>query len=209
MTATAHAAGAALVHAGDTLASDRVQAEQGLADQIAPLLARLLDGRTPGLVAVMVGPGSFTGLRAAIATAHGVALAAGCPVAGVTAAEAFASEDEDPLAGRTLWTAMDSRRGRVFLDRGTGFATAALDDVPATRERIALAGDAANDVAAVLAARGTDVMLTRLRLPTPIQVAKVGLRRARGEMTPLAAVPLYVDQPEAKLPAGGLRAEPA
>ena len=198
-----------MVLGGETLASGRVQAEQGLADQIAPLLARVLEGRAPKLVAVMVGPGSFTSLRAIIATAQGVALAAGCPIAGVTAAEAFASEDEVHLAGRSLWTAMDSRRGRVFLDRGTGFEGLALDDMPATRERVALAGDAANEAAAVLAARGTDVMLTRLRLPTPTQVARVGLRRAQGEIAPLAAVPLYIDPPEAKLPAGGLRPAPA
>ncbi len=193
---------------GETLATDRIQAGQGLADQIAPMVARLLDSQTPGIVAVMVGPGSFTGLRAVIATAQGVALAADCPIAGVTAAEAFASEGQAVLAGRTLWTAINSRRGRVFLDRGEGFTALALNDIPPTRERIALAGDAANDVAAVLAARGTDVMLTRLRHASPEQVADVGLRRAKGEIPPMPAVPLYIDQPEAKLPAGGLRPMP-
>jgi hypothetical protein len=52
-------------------------------------------------------------------------------------------------------------------------------------------------------------MLTSLRLPRPFAVALAGARRARGELPPLAAVPLYIDAPEARPPAGGLRPQPA
>src|SRR5215210_3345912 len=41
-------------------------------------------------VAAVVGPGGFTGLRAALALAHGIALGAGLPVIGVTTGEALA-----------------------------------------------------------------------------------------------------------------------
>jgi tRNA threonylcarbamoyl adenosine modification protein YeaZ len=190
------------------LAHEQLQAEQGLADHMAPMVARLLGTSMPGLVAVMVGPGSFTGLRAAIALALGVGLAAGCEVVGVSASEAFA-ETKGMWDDRLLWTAIDSRRGRVFLDQGEGFAAFALDDLPRTRARIAVVGDAANLVAATLAARGTDVMLTGARLPSAYQVALAGAKRARGDLPPRPAVPLYVDPPEARLPAGGLRPEPA
>jgi tRNA threonylcarbamoyl adenosine modification protein YeaZ len=206
ITASAHRAAAALVQGTVQLNAQEITAEQGLADLMAPMVARVLQGKTPALVAVMVGPGSFTGLRAAIAVALGVGLAAGCETVGVTAAEAFRhGADYD---GRTLWTAMDSRRSRVFLDRGEGFAAYPLESLPGTRERVAVAGDAANAVAAALAARGVDVMLTRLRLPSPFQVAQVGALRHLGKRPPLAAVPLYVDAPEARLPAGGLRPMP-
>jgi tRNA threonylcarbamoyladenosine biosynthesis protein TsaB len=68
------------------------------------------------LVAVTVGPGSFTGIRAGLALAHGLALAAGVPVIGVTVGEALA--DSLPHLGeRRLWVAIDSRRARVFLER--------------------------------------------------------------------------------------------
>jgi tRNA threonylcarbamoyladenosine biosynthesis protein TsaB len=48
-------------------------------------------GIPPGaldLIAVVAGPGSFTGLRASLAFAHGLALASGATLVAVTAAEA-------------------------------------------------------------------------------------------------------------------------
>ena len=84
----------------------------------------------------------------------------------------------------------------------------ALDALPHAAGRIAVAGDAANEVASRLAGRGLDVMLTSARQPQPLQIAGVGLRRAEGGLAPLAAVPLYVDAPEARAPAGGLRPAP-
>jgi tRNA threonylcarbamoyl adenosine modification protein YeaZ len=209
LTASAHTATAALVRDELLQAEAHVRADQGLADRIAPMLAGLLDAARPDLVAVMVGPGSFTGLRAAIAVAQGIGLALGCPVVGATASEAFAADGGTGLAGRTLWTAMDSRRGRIFLDQGAGFAACPADALPYTRERVAIAGDAANEVAAALAARGTDVMLTRLRQPSALAVGLAGARLAAGAPHAVQAVPLYVDAPEARAPAGGLRPQPA
>jgi tRNA A37 threonylcarbamoyladenosine modification protein TsaB len=161
----------------------------------------------PDLVAVVVGPGSFTGLRASIAVAQGVGLGAGLPVVGVTVAEALACA-LPRLGGRSLWVACVARAGRVFIDRDGELLSCAETALPAASGRIAVAGDAANTVAAVLAARGLDVMLTDARTPLPVHVAAVGRRRAAGEMASLAAVPLYVDAPEARLPAGGLRPAP-
>jgi tRNA threonylcarbamoyladenosine biosynthesis protein TsaB len=51
-------------------------------------------------------------------------------------------------------------------------------------------------------------MLTGARLAQPVDVAAIGLLRWAGQLPPLDAVPLYVDAPEAKLPAGGLRPPP-
>jgi tRNA threonylcarbamoyl adenosine modification protein YeaZ len=159
------------------------------------------------LIGVTVGPGSFTGLRAALALAQGLALGAGCPLVGVTVAEALA----DGLrlsAGRKLWTAIDSRRGRVFLDRNGTAGTVALDALPDPGGPVAVAGDAAIAVAARLAARGADVLLTDARLPLPRHVAVVAMRRHAGEIAPLPARPLYIDAPEAR-PSAGLRPAPA
>ncbi len=160
------------------------------------------------LVAVTVGPGSFTGIRAGLALAHGIALAAGVPVVGVTVGEALA--DSLPYLGeRHLWVAIDSRRGRVFLELGDTVVAKPLNALPNADGKIAVAGDAAAAVAARLAARDVDVMLTDARLPMARHVAVVAERRFRGELRPLPAQPLYVDLPEARLPATGLRPPPA
>jgi tRNA threonylcarbamoyl adenosine modification protein YeaZ len=200
---------AAIVQDGQVLAACRLNPERGLPEAIPPAIAALLaQAGPPDLVAVIVGPGSFTGLRAGIAVAQGVGLGAGIPVVGVTVAEALA-ESLPHLGGRALWVACQARRGRVFICRDSAVESHAEDALPDAAGRIAVAGDAANAVAAVLASRRLDVMLTSARVARPVQIAALGLRRAAGAIAPLAPVPLYVDAPEAKLPAGGLRPAPS
>ena len=154
-------------------------------------------GITPAqlaMVAVTVGPGSFTGIRAALSLAHGLALAAGVPVVGVTVGEVLAAPD----CGRLQWVAVDTRRGRVFLERGTNVATAALDALPDPSGPVSVAGDAAVAVASRLAARGADVLLLPARMPTPVGVAAAAWRRVSMGPDPRPVQPLYVDPPEAR-----------
>jgi tRNA threonylcarbamoyladenosine biosynthesis protein TsaB len=105
---------------------DKLLAEVNLtgrsqAEALVPAIAAALEqsGLTwPALdlIAVTVGPGSFTGLRIGLSAARGLALACGIPVLGITTAELLA-EDVDPihLAGRRLLVAIDSRREDLFL----------------------------------------------------------------------------------------------
>lgn len=204
---------AAVLADGAVLAELRADGGRSYATALPAMVGEVL--RTAGLraaaldgVAVTVGPGSFTGLRAALALAHGIALAVGRPVVGVTLAEAF-GEAVPERGGRELWVSIDNRRGRIFLQHGEGdFVSVALDALPRPNGPVAVAGDAAGLVAAGLAARGDDVMLTDATLPLARHVAAVGARRLAGVLAPLAAQPLYVDAPEARLPAGGLRPPP-
>jgi tRNA threonylcarbamoyl adenosine modification protein YeaZ len=199
---------AAIVSDGELVASVRHAPGHGLPAALPLLIAQLISqAGAPDLVAVVVGPGSFTGLRAGISVAQGIGIGANVPVVGVTAAEALAMA-LPALGDRSLWVALESRRGRIFLDRDGDLAAFALDAIPPAGGKLAIAGDAANDVAAILAARGADVMLTSARQPMPRHVAMIAERRAAGDLPPLGAVPLYVDAPEAKLPAGGLRPPP-
>ncbi len=164
--------------------------------------------RALGLIAVTLGPGSFTGIRGAVSLAHGVGLAAGVPVVGVTVPEALAAALPS-LPGRRLWIAIDNRRGRVFLDIGGDIAVVALDALPAPGAPLALAGDAAPGVAARLAERGADALITAARLPEPRGIAKAARDRLAGALPPRPAQPLYIDPPEARPPAGGLRPTPS
>lgn len=192
--------------------SRREDTSRGHAALLPPMVEAVLDEALIGaaeldLVAVTVGPGSFTGIRAALALAHGIAIAADISLVGVTVGEALA--DALPhLGGRELWCAIDSRRGRIFLERSGEILSVALDALPVPEARVAIAGDAAAIVAARLAACDADVMLTDARLPLVRHVAVVAEHRFLGQRPPLAAQPLYVDPPEAKLPRGGLRPHP-
>ncbi len=180
---------AGLVEDGAVLAS---RTDPAGAAALPPLAQQVLDeaGRRLDLVAVTVGPGSFTGLRAALALAHGIALAAGIPALGVTVAAALA---HGAPPGREFWVATDSKRGRVFLERDGTVASLALDALPQPGGPVAVAGDAAVAVASRLAARGADVQLLDLRRPEPLGIA---LAAIRGNTR--AALPLYVDPPEAR-----------
>jgi tRNA threonylcarbamoyladenosine biosynthesis protein TsaB len=184
------------------VADDRVLAvrsadgERGHAAVLPPLLAAVLSeaGRAFDLIAATVGPGGFTGLRAALSLAHGIALATDRPLVGISVGEALAAALPN-LGGRALWVAIDSRRGHVFLERGERVESVALDALPVASAPVAVAGDAAIAVAARLAARGDDVMLTDARLPGVRHIALVGQRRVAGELPPRPAQPLYVDPP--------------
>jgi tRNA threonylcarbamoyladenosine biosynthesis protein TsaB len=203
---------AGLVVDGRLVVLRETDAAQGAAVRLPALVDVLLAEAavTPDrldMLAVTVGPGSFTGIRAALALAHGLGVAAGIPVIGVTVGEAIAAALSG-LAGRRLWTAVDSKRGRIFLeDDGaiTAYEAAAL---PAPQGPVAIAGDAAVEVAARLAARGADVMLTGAGRPSAVGVAAAGQRRLAGQLPPRPALPVYVDPPAARLPSGGLRPPP-
>jgi len=180
----------------------------GLVEILPQLMEACLQdaGIAPQLVAVTIGPGSFTGLRNAIALAQGFSAASGLELLGVPVAEAFAAAF--PTLHRPLWVAIRARKDRLFILRD-GVAEAYADaDIPRSQTPIALAGDAARDVAARLAASGHDVMLTNARLLDPVWVARAALARHQAGLPPYPAQPIYVDPPEAKLPAGGLRPSP-
>jgi len=159
------------------------------------------------LIAATIGPGSFTGIRAALALAHGIGLAAGAPVIAVTIGEALA-EALPRFGHRQLWSAIDKLRGEVFLELPGRVVDIALDHLPLPNGPVAIAGDAAIEVAARLAARNADVMLTDAKLPQPRHIATAARRRHSGRLPPRAPQPLYVGPLAVRPPAGGLRPPP-
>ncbi|MFC3124873.1 tRNA (adenosine(37)-N6)-threonylcarbamoyltransferase complex dimerization subunit type 1 TsaB [Pseudoroseomonas globiformis] len=209
-------ASAAVWADGHVLAHAAAEGARGQAVALPPMVADVL--RRAGLlateldaVAAVVGPGGFTGLRAALALAQGLALAAGKPAIGVTTGEALAAALPDAVRGsHPVWSVTDTRRGRVLLERLVPGAWAAeampqaftLDAVPHPEEPTLLVGDAAEAVAA--ASPGHGFILMGLALPDAAAVAAVAARRLSGAVRMLPALPLYVEPPAVRLPSSEL-----
>ena len=101
---------------GQTLLSGDERTAQALAPTIQQLLAAAgWSPKSVELVAVTVGPGSFTGLRIGVTTAKAFAYAIGADVLGVNTLEALASQ-ATPSAS-PLWTILDAQRQEFFAAR--------------------------------------------------------------------------------------------
>jgi tRNA threonylcarbamoyladenosine biosynthesis protein TsaB len=120
----------ALVADGRLLAERADPMEQGHDARLAPLAEQLMrETRTEfgklTRIAVIVGPGSFTGVRVGVAFARGLSLALGIPAAGVTSLEAL---DRLPPEGGVLGLLPAKRRPpertwwAQVIDRGRGSA---------------------------------------------------------------------------------------
>jgi tRNA threonylcarbamoyladenosine biosynthesis protein TsaB len=122
---TAAARGGVALLSGETVRC-RDLGEQGRhAEEVLPALHTLLQEAGLGcgeidLLAVNVGPGSFTGIRVGIATALGLSEAGGVPVAGLGCLDIQARACYDatsPQIGAYIVSAADVRRGEVVRGR--------------------------------------------------------------------------------------------
>jgi tRNA threonylcarbamoyladenosine biosynthesis protein TsaB len=190
---------AALAADGALMAQHVSRDARGASAALPGLVANVLAEAGGGFdaVAVTVGPGSFTGIRAALALGHGLAIGAGVPIFGVTSMAAIAAA-WTPVPGAALWIAIDTRRGRVFLGRDGAIASVALDALPVPPNQLMLAGDAAPAVAAQIGGELTGI--------DQIMAYDVALAAA-SPANRVAPQPLYVEPPEAR-PARPLRPAP-
>ncbi|MGE0716018.1 MAG: tRNA (adenosine(37)-N6)-threonylcarbamoyltransferase complex dimerization subunit type 1 TsaB [Alphaproteobacteria bacterium] len=203
----------AVARDGRILARAAADADRGHAARLAPLAAEVFRGAGVAAadlhaVVATVGPGSFTGLRVGLAFAHGIALAAGVPVHGMSSFRAHAAAVGTDAGARPLVVALDSRRAERFFQVVTGwhegepFAATPEDAVarlPAGP--LLLAGDAAADLHAAIAAAGGSAQVLRAG---PADAAAVALSAAamlaRGLPLPPAR-PVYLRPPDVTLPA--------
>jgi tRNA threonylcarbamoyladenosine biosynthesis protein TsaB len=165
------ACSAAVVRGGAVLAERFQPMSRGHVEALMPMVGEVLDRAGIGfdaldLVAVTVGPGSFTGLRAGLAAARGIALARALPLDGVTTLEAVAHAARAEAAGRPVLVAIETRRADLYVQLfgpdGTArsapaalLAEAAATLIPASG--CLLAGDGAKRLAAALPGRSLDL----------------------------------------------------
>ena len=218
LDASRAACSAAVLRDGKIVAAEGTAMARGQAEAMMPMVADVLakaglQAGDAAIVAVPVGPGSFTGIRIALSAARGLALATGARIVGI---DGFRVALEAADASRPAVVAIDSGRGDWFARR---FARDAGDDT-------APAQLGAGDVAALFPSGAFDLVapddlvaaVTALeRLPAtvrhrPLDLARLAIAAAqiaarieadfgRGpDGAALPARPLYIAPPAVTMP---------
>jgi len=200
-----------------------VPARPGHAETLLGKLEQLLEAgghhqRDVGLIVYGRGPGTFTGLRIGLATAKGMALSHGAPIVGVsTLAALAASAGVDGLVVPLI----DARRRELYAAAyRVGWNGGVPSLVTLARERVITAaavpdllaeagsggdasfcGSGAIRYASEFAGLGT-ALLSERAAPSAAMVARMGLAiyDARGGDDLAAVAPVYLREPDARLP---------
>jgi tRNA threonylcarbamoyladenosine biosynthesis protein TsaB len=215
------------------LAFRMVEPARGQAERLIELVEAVLADAglrydALGALAVNHGPGSFTGLRSAVAAARGLALAANLGVLAVSSLEALARGlrpdfSVDLVAGEApsgeVLAALDARRGEVYAQRfgpDLRLLPGPLGEPRVMPPREAAAYAVAEPLARPLRLVGSGARLIETELPTgvatvveavPVDARLVALcaarRLAAGELpvSGFAVRPLYLRAPDARAPA--------
>jgi tRNA threonylcarbamoyladenosine biosynthesis protein TsaB len=192
------------------LASESALLHRGHAEALLPMIERViakLEGGWSALsrIGVIVGPGSFTGLRVGIAAARAAALATKRPAVGITTLAALAAPAIAISEGLPVASVIDARHSNVFFQlfspEGAAFCEPAVlsaDEAAAriTEQPVHLVGSGSLAVRAALSrlgamARSYDADAT----PDIVSLAKL---TAAADPATAPATPLYIKAAGAK-----------
>lgn len=186
--------------------------ERGHAEALMPMVAEVLAEAGIGpsaldVIAATTGPGSFTGVRIAIAAARGLALVTRVKLFGIDSLTVMAREArQSGAAGRGPFAVVvDARRGMLYLglydasgERRVGPLLNAPDDAAAAlpRDVHVAVGSGAHLLAEAAIRRGQAI---EVRLPElqPSAAALAEIAFDSGETTSILR-PLYLRPPDAK-----------
>src|SRR3954451_18594302 len=87
---------------------------RGHAERLVPMIAELLEDRSADSILVGVGPGSFTGIRVAIAAAHGLAIGWSAELAGMSSLALLAA---GAAIDRNIAAATVGGHGELFVQQ--------------------------------------------------------------------------------------------
>ena len=168
---------------------------RGHAERLVPMIAELMAGRTANEIIVGVGPGSFTGIRVAIAAAQGLAIGWGATLYGMSSLALLAASAEGT---GDVAAAIRGGHGELFVqqfDRGSLAERSAQLNLPPqdaaaqTSARLVL-GSGADDL---VTARGWGD--ARETCPSAADVLKLP-----PALRSLPPKPIYARAPDARVP---------
>jgi tRNA threonylcarbamoyl adenosine modification protein YeaZ len=167
---------------------------RGHAERLVPMIAEVLDGRRADRILVGVGPGSFTGIRVAIAAAHGLAIGWGAKLAGMSSLALLAATAR---ATGEVAAAVVGGHGELFVqqfDAGTLSLRSELHN--------ATPADAARVTAAELVVGSGAELLVRARgwgEPRELLPSTGYALRLPESLRNLPAKPVYARAPDARV----------
>jgi tRNA threonylcarbamoyl adenosine modification protein YeaZ len=164
---------------------------RGHAERLVPMIAELMDGRSATRILVGVGPGSFTGIRVAIAAAHGLAIGWGAELYGISSLALLAA------GSGAVGAAVQGGHGELFVQQfseGTNPTTELVNAAPAQAARLITSEQVIGSGSAQLvAARGSG----EAREAWPSAANALLLPEA---LRSLAPKPIYSRGPDARVP---------
>ena len=193
-----------------------VATERGHAEALAPMVQATMRQAEIAFadldrLAVTTGPGTFTGQRVGLAFMRGLRLALKKPLAGITTLDAMAAAAMAEARTSRAAVLHDAKRGEVYvLVTGEAgpivplqlatleVAISAIAANNADKATLAFAGTAAESAVEKYRAAGGSAVLTTVRQPDALWVARLAAAAPEPQTIPK---PLYLRAPDAKLPA--------